>query len=620
ISQGWVRLVEDVEKFLAEKSKEPTQLAQEVNAKITESLKQYIVETDAKIAEIKQATEDIVNRDITEFQENIANLQCAIDGSFSGKMELIKKTGDEIESELSSRIGFILDENQKSLSNLKGIVEQDIKGNLEYLEGEIDKLKSKFSSDMSDRLETRKMENEKLVGSIYEKIGVEKQALESIGSSLFDDASSMLVGHINSTKETINEGRGLLLENVSELIKTIRESKEQTIQNILENTQSELENYKNKMEGINEEIESLMKKQQEKVASDTETVKVKTGETIQKIVEENNSILDSARKESEELFKNNSVNIKEMLKVTGASLTGTIESYIKESEEQAKALKSSLVESLGNYVEELQGTILNSKEESSQLIKSQLEDYNKTISEAKETMVETITEHSQVLRETIGEVQNKFSESLIKHENDINGAVEKIHEKISSNLENIENNITTCISETSSKVTKLFEETEKDSSATIEILAAAWKELEKTKLKEVKKTWYLVTKESIMTHIIDMIRRASRTITIIIPNIQDIPIKEITAKEEPVIVHLITDFSEEQKKDITKLLKKKVRIWKRSEGDLYGCIMDQKEVLLAPSITDEIPVALVSEEEGYAKIYQKILLPYLVVKAEEIRV
>ena len=167
---------------------------------------------------------------------------------------------------------------------------------------------------------------------------------------------------------------------------------------------------------------------------------------------------------------------------------------------------------------------------------------------------------------------------------------------------------------------ELLEETERDSSKTVELLDAAWRQLEKTKPSEIQKTWHLVTKKSILTHIRDMIRRASKTVTVIVPDIQDVPLEEIAKKEEPVMVHLITDFSDEQLKDLAELAKKRVRVWRRTERDLYGCVRDQQEILLAPAKPSEVPVAVISEDEGYIKVYQRVILPNLIAKAKEVRI
>ncbi|MEX2725056.1 MAG: hypothetical protein Q6367_014280, partial [Candidatus Freyarchaeota archaeon] len=342
-------------------------------------------------------------------------------------------------------------------------------------------------------------------------------------------------------------------------------------------------------------------------------------EKIKKIVQENTDFAKSLKEETKETFTNNSKIIEETLKVNRESLTSIIKEHTQGFEEQKERIKSSLVESLNSYLGELRRTVSSFKEQTSQLIRGHLEDYNKTISEAKEKTVETLSNHSGTLIQTVNQIQSKLGETLNKHESDVRLLIDKIQSYLSSNLEKTENSIATYINETSSAVTTLFEKTENDSEKTAELLKSAWEELEKSKLNEIQKTWHLATKESIITHIVDMVRRASRSITIIVPNLQDIPTGELLKKEESVIIHLVTDFGEEETKEVEKLLKKKIRIWKNTRGKLYGCIRDQQETLLAPLNAAEIPVAVVSEEEGYAKVYQNIILPNLIAKAQEIK-
>ncbi|MHA1603578.1 MAG: helix-turn-helix domain-containing protein [Candidatus Freyarchaeota archaeon] len=619
IAQSLAKLVEDADNILVEQSKETNQLAYELDARIMEGFKRHVDEFGAKITNVKQVTKNTFSKGAQDFRERITSVQSTIDATLNDKLELIKNTDTKIESELAGRIAFIIEENRKSMDNLKDVIEQSIKSNLESLEGEINRLKDSISSLIGKRLEEKRLESEKLTKELSEKIDGEKQTLENIGTILFNEANNTLKSHVNSTREEINKSRESLLMSVSELIQTIREVKERTVKSTLKSMQRELENYRIKMGALNEEIANLMQKQSEKLARSTENSMMETDETIQKVVQENKTLIDSTKAETHDAIISVSKNIDETLKAARFSLNNTVKTILKSNEEQMGDLKSSLVESLDRYAEELRNSVQNSKEESSQLVKNQLEGYGKVTGEIKEKLIDTITEYSRALKQTMSEIQSRIGENLTKHENDIKETTEKIQEDITSNLEKTEDQIVSSVREASSTAAKLLEETERDSSKTVELLDAAWRQLEKTKPSEIQKTWHLVTKKSIITHIRDMIRRASKTVTVIVPDIQDVPLEEIAKKEEPVMVHLITDFSDEQLKDLAELAKKRVRVWRRTERDLYGCVRDQQEILLAPAKPSEVPVAVISEDEGYIKVSQRVILPNLIAKAKEIR-
>jgi hypothetical protein len=154
-------------------------------------------------------------------------------------------------------------------------------------------------------------------------------------------------------------------------------------------------------------------------------------------------------------------------------------------------------------------------------------------------------------------------------------------------------------------------------SASVEwVLQSAWMELEKSPMFGGEKSWPLVTKVALMSHVQDMIKRTKSHIMIMLPTVSDAPLEEIPKVKKATRVTLVVGETKGDEKQMQALaeIAKMGNVSLRASTDLscYGCSKDSEEILFAPMAQKDTElVGLVSIGDPYIELFEKILTPAL---------
>jgi predicted DNA-binding ribbon-helix-helix protein len=164
--------------------------------------------------------------------------------------------------------------------------------------------------------------------------------------------------------------------------------------------------------------------------------------------------------------------------------------------------------------------------------------------------------------------------------------------------------------------------TAKEAGSVEGLMRTAWAEIVDTQQINADKTWHYVTKQAILNHIKDMAKRTKSTVTIVVPNIEEAPIKEIKEISKAIRINVIAGIDETFHKKLLKELfsQGNVRLWSLTEKDYISCTRDAEEVLIAPAARKDTDcVATVSTEENYVKLYHKFIGPMWMASSREIK-
>jgi hypothetical protein len=153
-------------------------------------------------------------------------------------------------------------------------------------------------------------------------------------------------------------------------------------------------------------------------------------------------------------------------------------------------------------------------------------------------------------------------------------------------------------------------------------MRTAWAEITDTQQINADKTWHCVTKQAVLQHMKDMLKRTKSTVTIVVPALQEAPIKEVKEISKAIRINIIAGIDETQDKKVLRELfaQGNVRLWSLTEKDYISCTRDAEEVLIAPVARKDIDcVATVSIEENYVKLYHRFIGPMWMASSREVK-
>ena len=144
-----------------------------------------------------------------------------------------------------------------------------------------------------------------------------------------------------------------------------------------------------------------------------------------------------------------------------------------------------------------------------------------------------------------------------------------------------------------------------------ERLSKVWDRVKASDFPGAKKTWNVVTRDAVNAHIKDMLLRAKSKVTLIVPEVNDIPTEVLTELKTMVGVELVVTESGALGPKVKPLVGRgNIRVRTRSDKDVFACVRDSEELLMAPASSDDADViGVVSEDDGFVKFVMSIIGP-----------
>jgi hypothetical protein len=194
--------------------------------------------------------------------------------------------------------------------------------------------------------------------------------------------------------------------------------------------------------------------------------------------------------------------------------------------------------------------------------------------------------------------------------------------KVSRNVLKQTGTATLTLSETfAQKAGPALTQVETEAASLEQTLAKLWDVATHLELSETERTWRIVTKEGVQNHLLDMLRRARTTVTLVYPSLEEVPVDQLQAIPPNCRLHLITTLDRVKHGEALRrlLAKRNVRIWHTPKAEFYAGSRDGEEILIAP-IPGELEelVAVASDHGSYVALFNQSLGPRWISGAEEI--
>ena len=216
---------------------------------------------------------------------------------------------------------------------------------------------------------------------------------------------------------------------------------------------------------------------------------------------------------------------------------------------------------------------------------------NLTLTEVVTSANNQSSEEMAALKQASGDTLSKFSDQVDKSLRKWSG---KQKDKISSLNENIQSTVEGVVGIT------------EDAAETVAAIHLASEKLLNV---PTTRTWYLSGNEEVCAHVNDMAQRAEESVVISVPDLSCLDVKKLAKVKKPKRRVLIVPETDEP--DVTLDSMDGWRIWQTKTPMLLS-VIDEREILVGGGGDSDTPMAVISEDDSYLRLYHDVLGPRLI--------
>jgi len=573
-------------------------LLKDATKRIDEALKTYIEATKKNIDTLEKSTSERMSS-VLKFEDELGTKWESITTTMSKITKLaesvksfpseIDKPVHEIVEQYGERINASLSSTRRLLNVYVSSLEDQASNALKKWSSTVDKTMKELSVLFIKK-------QEETGRFISKQIGVMQKIAADRGKELVDLASSKT--------ETF---KSQCLTAQSTITKHVASNTERT-RGSLADIEGKL---KGDLEASREEFRQKVESKCKENDDSSARIVDETAKAVASLKEQFNSVLDGEKQEVKRICENASSILKESTSEDSRELH-TIVSSLTSS---FGAILDSASEGYKKECESTKAIIIT-------LLSEHLKSYTEAVTRIRVEIDSTFSRHFDDCNEMTGSLVKKSDELLTAHQD----GYEESSNKMVRGLTNCIDRDEAAINQNANKMLKEFtDNTTKmanESNSVETLMRTAWAEITDTQQINADKTWHYVTKRAILNHLRDMVKRTKSTVTIVVPNLDEAPSKEIKEMSKAIRINIVAGVDEAIHKRLLKelLAQGNVRIWSLTEKDYVSCTRDAEEVLIAPVAKRDLDcVATVSVEENYVKLYHKFIGPMWMASSREIK-
>nr|MDO8099026.1 hypothetical protein [Candidatus Njordarchaeota archaeon] len=573
-------------------------LLKDVTKRIDEALKTYIEVTKKSIDTLVKSTSERISS-VLKFEDELGTKWESIMTLTSEVTELaeniksfpseISKPVDEIIEQYSEKINGSLSSTRRLLNVYVSSLGDQASSGLKGWSSTVDKTKKELSDLIIKK-------QEEMGGLVSKQMSVIQRIAADQGKELVDLTSS----RVETFKSQNMTAQSTITKQVASNTKR---------------TKGSLVDMENKLKGdLEASAEEFRQKAESKCKeNDDSSARLidESSKAMAKLKGQFNSVLDEEKQEVKQTCENASSQLKETMSENSGELHNIVSSL-------ASSLGTILDAASERYKKECEST----KAKIITLLSEHLKSYTEAVTRITGEIDSTFSRHFDDCNEMTGTFGKKLDGLLTAHQN----GYEESSNKVLRGLTNCIDRDEAAINQNANKMLKEFADNTtkmaKESNSVETLMRTAWAEITDTQQINADKTWHYVTKRAILNHIKDMVGRSKSTITIVLPNLDEAPIKEIKRIRRAIRINIVAGVDEALHKNLLRelLSQGNVRIWNFPERNYLSCTRDAEEVLIAPIAPKDIDcIATVSVEEGFIKLIMKIVGPMWLASSKEVR-
>jgi hypothetical protein len=360
----------------------------------------------------------------------------------------------------------------------------------------------------------------------------------------------------------------------------------------------------------------------ERISSQVEASKTSVSDAMSNASQDTKTALT----ESTESFSSTVDGVKEGTMNTLSAVSVIISTHKDESsgkiQENVSSLVSGLDAKLSSGSQEVDSTISTMTSKIDQVNEGLKQSLSSAGDDLKNKTSGLLSNHLEVSGAELESVSSKVKQDIGDSYRQLDNQLDSLKGTLTATIEKLEES--PMIGLTEETLEEAFASPSGDEVDTQDIaerLSKVWDRVRAADFPGAKKTWNVVTRDAVNAHIKDMLTRAKSKVTLIIPEVGDVPTEVLTELKTVVGVELVVTESGALGPSVKPLVGRgNIRVRSRSEKDVFACVRDSEEVLMAPAASSDADViGVVSEDDGFVKFVMSIVGPIFQAKTKLVK-
>ncbi len=549
------------------------------------------------------------SKEVTEDTHSLLNL----------RKEQLKKTIDELLIQIQNTINSEANAIAKTLDELAVKIDTSHQGMTSTLDSSLQTASANLNAQLSDLT----------------------QATDSALDQISDSSKQTLVQMRSEFESAIETSRNANMAMNAEIDQTIAAANNELVDTKTDLMDS-LRTHLNEMnQSFSNEISIITANGEKEINDVAVTTKAGLEQSISESTSEFDSEMDEARQsiadtvsQGSQAIKSSMVSIKEEFEISKEqiqsgvsssfdSVSDELSAHRTESQSRIDALTNSLTSGLVTKLDTKNQEIEDLKNRTSTSIRDRNEEVKNAIaSSASDLQSRTknlLTTNLESSKAELEGLTSKLKQDIARSYQELEGQQDALRETLSSSIAKLEES--PMLGLTDETLEQAFAPSSKDQVDTRQIaerLSSVWDRVRATDFPGAKKTWNVVTRNAVNAHIMDMLERAKSKVTLIVPEASDVPTETLMSLKTTTGVELVVTESGLLGKAVKPLIGRgNIRVRSRSEKDVFACVRDSEEVIMAPAATNDADViGVVSEDDGFVKFVMSIIGPIFQAKTK----
>ncbi|MGQ4912016.1 MAG: hypothetical protein ACP6KW_07580 [Candidatus Thorarchaeota archaeon] len=611
--------MEEVAATVASGKRMLDELALDKRHEIAESMAITLRDLESAVRGTEERLSEMESGTVQQFVENLSQVSQEFRDTVAGARDNIAEKMDNATLAVESTL-------QKSSASAKAVADgfvdsqRDLKQRfLADTSKKMNRLATKRVKHLSERIEQFRADlSERETSGVEDRNAAKREVIAAVESrraevvNAFDSASVLVDSTVSNVATSLDQFGTKLKNEVTLMQRGLQKAAEEAASAISERGDSDMEKLQEMATALAQNAENLVRARLNDFADKCATsltrgntgfnsLPAQIGTKLDRIQSE---IVDTTSKQFGDVATDLSTSFNDCQRsaeATSEEIKGLIDrvsaTVTEKQDEIAVEVEKSVAMANQHAFRKLESVGLELKTElsgeSSRLIEEARSAFavkNLEITDSVTKARNKISEESTLLRQSRSDTLSTFSETSEKKmkrwSSDQKAQMEALRERIASSLGDVTSTV-------------------KDTIDVLDSVSEASRRLLRT---PSKRTWYLSGEEEACAHMIDMVQRAQTSIVISVPDIACLDLKKLSRGKEAKRRILILPETED-----TEPLEglDGWRIW-RTRSPLLLAIRDETEILVGGATEAECPIAIVSEEESYLKLYHDILGPELI--------
>ena len=597
--------------------------------------------TDTSLQSVSDKIDEIDSRSKMSVDTTMISMKNNASASMRKHHESLKQYTDEVTQETHSIMDLRKEKLKNNLQQMLADIQTTVSQEIESMSKALDELSVKIDTSYHGMITSMNHNAEQSNQELEMKLGDLNKATNATITQASSDAKNYLDEIRTDIKTAMQTSKDATSNTSSEFKQSATAASEsfaETKTNLIELTTNKLHQTN---ASLLARVSTLSEEGRKRMEEQTITLINELQESLDGSSEMITSQIESSKSSVSNAFSTASQDAKSSLVISSDSLTTKIDEIQKDTQntlssiavkitdnktESASKIQESM-SSLTSGVEaittkgslEVDGTITGMASKVDMTHEGLKKSLSAVGDDLKSRTGNLLTKHLELSSAELDEISSKLKHDIAESYQQLGNQLNSLEGTLSNTIKKLEES--SVIGFTEAALEETFASPsgdEVDTRDTAERLSKVWERVRATDFPGAKKTWNVVTRDAVNAHIKDMLARAKSKVTLIVPEPSDIPISILSKLKSSVGVELVVTESSALVPSVKHLIGRgNIRVRSRSEKDVFACVRDSEEVLMAPAASvDTDVIGVVSEDEGFVRFVMSIVGPIFQAKTK----